>query len=88
MKIIWGLFFTMFILCNLVSQPFIWSFPNEDSTVETSCYDRYQNEIQDLVCEETTIGVSFINKLIFSIITLLFSLFLCLYTSGDIWGRV
>ncbi len=89
MKIMWGLFLFIFILSNLLGQAMIWSTSNEDKIIEKECYDRYGNEIKDLVCEEKRIGVPLNIKILISIFLLIFLFLLSLVISNlDLGGNL
>ncbi len=56
------------LLSNMIFQPLIWSFPNEDATSQVDCYDRFSNKIEDLKCEETIVGIPLPMQIIMSIV--------------------
>lgn len=67
-RMIIPLFLAIFLISNLLIMGFLWSQPSEDSVKEVKCYDRRNNEIQGLECEQEIGGFDLKSKIILSLI--------------------
>lgn len=63
----------VFIVMNVIMQPFIYLSPSEDSTNNVPCYDNYNNEIEGLNCVEEVAGMGIGFKVLISLVSLFMS---------------